>query len=116
MRRLAGIIFIAVLVAAAAGCGATSPVRITQRPEVIEMANGGGLPRFEYSIAVSPPVLQLVTLRQILYIHLSHPDYIGPSYGTAQREALYGFGDRAYLLDLMDLLQIEERAKSQPFR
>ena len=48
--------------------------------------------------------LQLVTLRQLLYIHLSHPGYVGASYGVTAKKALHDFGDRAYLLDLEDII------------
>ncbi len=47
--------------------------------------------------------LQLVTLRQAIYLHLAHPCYLGTPGGDTDRDALDAFGDRAYLLDLLDL-------------
>ncbi len=48
--------------------------------------------------------LQVMTFRQLVYVHFSHPDYVGTPYGAAARKALYNFGDLAYLLDLKDLM------------
>jgi len=51
--------------------------------------------------------LQLVTLRQLVYIHLSHPGYIGAPYGPSDRRALRTFGDGAYLLDMEQLTTVD---------
>jgi hypothetical protein len=48
--------------------------------------------------------LQIVSLRQLIYLHLSHPSYIGTPYSESEQQALHAYGDRAYLLDLAELV------------
>jgi hypothetical protein len=75
MRRLVAVTLVLFLAAAAAGCGATSPVRLTSRPDVQNLLPN--LPRFRnWTIAVSPVVLQQVDLyaREGVYAATVEPD------------------------------------------
>ncbi len=74
MKRLVVIAFVFILAAAAAGCGATSPVMLTSRPEVQRLLPS--LPKFKWSVAVSPVVLQQVDLyaREGVYAATVEPD------------------------------------------
>jgi len=74
MRRLGLIALIVALTTIAAGCGTGSPLRITERPEIAEILNT--LPKMNYSVTVTPPVLQMVPLqaREGVYAASVKPD------------------------------------------
>ncbi len=59
MRRLIAMAAVILVAALVVGCGITSPVTITARPEVRELVRAG-LPKFEYTIVVSPVVMKQV--------------------------------------------------------
>jgi hypothetical protein len=47
--------------------------------------------------------IQVVTLRQLIFLHLDHSRYVGRPHTANQLKSLRMFGDSAYLLDLLDL-------------
>ncbi len=49
--------------------------------------------------------LQLMTLRQLLYNHLSHPIYVAGGARSRELDHLYAYGDIAFSMDLMELAQ-----------
>jgi hypothetical protein len=75
MRQPVVLALVLLLAAAAVGCGATSPTRLTARPEVLQLLQTG-LPKFSWSVAVSPVVLQQVPLypREGVYAATVEPD------------------------------------------
>ncbi len=68
MRRLTVLTLALVSAVVTVGCGTSAPVRITDRPEVQELAMGG-LPKLNYSLTVSPAVLQQAPLQPQEGVH-----------------------------------------------